>query len=105
MSVPTRLEMLREMHQKDPRDGFVAYGLAMELAKSPVTQDEAVRKFRELLENVPDYLPAYLQLGMLLVRRGEEASAKEVYRQGIALAARQGDRHTQGELEGALSIL
>ena len=100
-----RLESLREMYKREPRDGFVAYGLAMELAKSPATEDEAVRTFRKLLEDAPAYLPAYLQLGLLLVRRGEEADAKQIYSQGITLAHSQGDRHTQAELEGALNML
>ncbi len=103
--VSARLESLREMYKKEPRDGFVAYGLAMELAKSPAAEDEAVRTFRKLLDDVPEYLPAYLQLGLLLVRRGEEADAKKVYSQGIALAHKQGDRHTQAELETALNML
>ncbi len=100
-----RLELLREMHQKDPKDGFVAYGLAMELAKNPATADEAVLTFRKLLGEVPDYLPAYLQFGMLLVRRGEDADARQVYAQGIELARKEGDQHTQSELEAALDLL
>jgi hypothetical protein len=99
---PTRLDRLREMHAKSPRDGFVAYGLAMELAKKPATEDEAVRVFRQLVSDVSDYLPAYLQFGMLLARRGEGDEARKVYEQGIRLATRLGDAHTRQELESAL---
>jgi Flp pilus assembly protein TadD len=102
---PTSLEILREMHAKSPRDGFVAYGLAMELAKKPATEDEAVRTFRRLVADVSDYLPAYLQFGMLLSRRGENEEARKVYEQGIALASRLGDQHTRQELDAALSML
>ena len=105
MNAAARLEMLRAMHQQNPNDGFVAYGLAMELAKAPATTVESRRIFESLLVQVPDYLPAYLQFGLLLVRLGDESAAKLVYTEGIALAQRQGDRHTQGELEGALAML
>ncbi|MBI4606892.1 MAG: tetratricopeptide repeat protein [Planctomycetes bacterium] len=102
---PSRLERLREMHRKDPRDSFAAYGLAMELAKRPETAAEAVEVFARLLEASPEYLPAYYQLGVLLARRGETARAREVLEKGIAIAERTGDRHTRDELQAALEAL
>jgi Flp pilus assembly protein TadD len=102
---PSRLEMLRELYAKDPKDGFVAYGLAMELAKKPATEEESVRAFRRLVEEASDYLPAYLQFGMLLSRRGEGEEARKVYLDGIHLAGRMGDQHTREELEAALGML
>ena len=104
-SPPPRLESLRSMYRKDPKDGFVAYGLALELAKSPDTADEAVATFRKLLEDTSDYLPAYLQFGMLLARRGEAGEARKVLAAGIALAAQSKDDHARSELEAALAAL
>ncbi len=102
---PSRLDRLRELYGKNPKDGFVAYGLAMELAKKPATEEESVRTFRRLVEEASDYLPAYLQLGMLLARRGEGEEARKVYQDGIHLAGRMGDQHTRQELEAALGML
>ncbi|HVR72742.1 MAG TPA: hypothetical protein VMT52_00345 [Planctomycetota bacterium] len=100
-----RLVSLRAMHEKDPKDAFAAYGLAMELARSPATENEAARVFRTLLEAAPEYLPGYFQLGSLLARRGESGEARAVYETGIALAARLGDSHTGDELRAAMDFL
>jgi Flp pilus assembly protein TadD len=100
-----RLASLRAMLEKNPKDAFAAYGLAMELARTPATVDEALRVFRTLLEATPDYLPAYFQLGSLLARGGDTDEARAVYVAGIALAARLGDSHTGEELRAALDIL
>ena len=100
-----RLQALRDLHEKDPRDAFAAYGLAMELARDPETEVEAVSVFRRLNEENPGYLPAYYQLGRLLARRGGEAAARRVYEEGIAVAGRAGDLHTREELEAALASL
>ena len=102
---PSRLVALRDLFQKDPTDAFAGYGLAMELAKRPETEPEAVETFRRLLAANPDYLPAYLQFGLLLARRGEAEAAKDVYERGIALATRVRDAHTREELESALGAL
>ena len=100
-----RLASLRAMLEKNPKDAFAAYGLAMELARSPATEKEAARVFRKLLEAAPEYLPAYFQFGGLLARGGETGEARAVYETGIALAARLGDSHTGEELRAALDFL
>jgi Flp pilus assembly protein TadD len=102
---PERLKALRDLHEKDPGDTFAAYGLAMELAKSPVTEAEAAAVFRKLIAASPDYLPAYYQLGGLLARSGDGAGARRVYEEGIAVAGRAGDLHTREELQAALAAL
>jgi len=102
---PSRLEVLRGLFARDPRDGFAGYGLAMELARKPATEEEALAVFHRLLETCPEYLPTYYQLGTLLARRGEETEARAVLEKGTALAAKVGDQHTQGELQAALDAL
>lgn len=101
----TRLASLRAMLEKDPKDAFAAYGLAMELGRSPATEMEAVCIFRALLETAPGYLPAYFQFGSFLARRGETGEARAIYEAGIALAARTGESHTGEELRAALDML
>ena len=48
----------------------------------------------------PEYVPAYLQAGQLLVRMGRAAEAAvEVFRHGIQVAKQQHDEHAAGEME------
>jgi len=102
---PERVQALRELRAKDPRDPFPAYALAMELAKGPGTEEESIAVFRELCSGSPDYVPAWLQLGLLFVRRGETAEAREALEKGIDAAGRTGDAHAAGEIRGALDGL
>ena len=105
MAEKTRLEMLRELYARDPKDGFVAYGLAMELQKKPATEAEALKVFQNLVEDSASYLPTYFQVGVLLRRRGEPEEARKAYKQGITLASQLGELHTKEELEAALGTL
>ena len=102
---PERVQALRELRTRDPRDPFPAYALAMELSKGPETQEESVGVFRELCSASPDYVPAWLQLGLLLARRGDVAAAREALERGIDAAGRTGDAHAAGEMRGALDAL
>src|SRR5262245_50771028 len=105
MPDPTRLDVLRDLHAKDPGDPFLAYGLAMELAKTPATVAAAGSTFAALLARRPDYVPAYYQYGLLLERQGRTEEARRVLAQGIEAAGRAGDLHARGELEAALAAL
>jgi tetratricopeptide (TPR) repeat protein len=98
------LERLQEFLAKKPGDSFVRYGLAMELGRLGRT-DEAAECFRELLAADPDYVPAYLQAGMLLGRAGRTAEARAVLAAGLEAAARKGDGHALGEMQGVLAEL
>ena len=102
---PDRVQALRELRARDPSDPFPAYALAMELAKGPETEAESVAAFRELCSGSPDYVPAWLQLGFLLTRRGDTAAAREAFEKGIEAAGRTGDAHAAGEIRGALDAL
>jgi len=100
-----RVRALRELRARDPSDPFPPYALAMELAKGPETAEESVAVFRELCSGSPDYVPAWLQLGLLLARRGDTAAAREAFEKGIDAAGRTGDAHAAGEIQGALDAL
>ena len=105
MSGKTRREQIEAMLKDDPdEDGFLRYCLAMEFL-SEGNEAEAEVCFRSLLEAKPDYVPAYLQLGQLLNRKGEEDEARAVYRDGIAVAQRKGDAHAANEMSGFLAML
>jgi Flp pilus assembly protein TadD len=100
-----RIRALRELRDKDPADPFPSYALAMELAKGPESEEEAVRVFRELSARTPDYVPAWFQLGMLLARRGDRTGARDAFEKGIDAAGRTGDTHAAGEIRAALEAL
>jgi Tfp pilus assembly protein PilF len=105
MSGKSRQEQIQAMLRDDPdEDGFLRYCLAMEF-KSEGNTEGAVASFRELLRAKPDYVPGYLQLGQLLNQLGDEEEAKQVYRDGIAVAQKKGDAHAAGEMSGFLAML
>lgn len=98
------LERLQEFLDSNPKDSFVRYGLAMELSKLGRT-DEAVRNFRQLMQDDPDYVAAYQQAGLVLLNEGRREEAKEAFRNGMAAALRKGDTHAFAELQEALTQL
>jgi len=104
MSNSSRKQQLQAMLAEDPNDPFLRYGLAMEYL-SEGADAEAVRCFAELRAVSPDYVPAYLQEGQVLIRLGRVDEARAVLRQGIAVAQRQGDAHAAGEMQGFLDSL
>ena len=100
-----RREQIEAMLKDDPdQDGFLRYCLAMEHL-SEGNEEAARAGFAALAAARPDYVPAYLQLGQLLVRVGEEEEAREVYRKGIAVARRQNDEKAANEMAGFLALI
>lgn len=99
-----RIEQLMQFAEANPKDPFPRYGLALEL-KNAGRLEEAERSFSELMAGFPDYTPAYLHAGNVLVALGRRDDAAAVYRRGIEACARKRDGHAMGELEAALSAL
>ncbi len=97
-----RLAMLEKMLAAGQADAFARYALGMEYRKEKRFED-AVRTFDELRQSDAEYLPQYLMAGQTLVEAGRAADAREWLEAGIALARRQGNMKTLGELESALS--
>jgi thioredoxin-like negative regulator of GroEL len=104
MAAKTRRQQLEEMIADDPGDALTRYFLAMDYAGAG-ENDEAWRRFQEMFARTPDYVPAYLQAGQLLVRMGRPVEAADVFRRGIAVARRQNDEHAAGEMEAFLQQL
>jgi tetratricopeptide (TPR) repeat protein len=99
-----RIEILRQMVDRDPGNAFARYGLAMEYANAGQLE-EAVAEFRSLTERDRDYAAAYFQGGQALEKLGRIEEARSMYEHGIAASTRKGDHHTRGEIEAALSLL
>jgi Tfp pilus assembly protein PilF len=105
MAGKTRREQIEEMLKEDADDdGFLRYCLGMEHL-SASHEEQALECFVALLKAKPDYVPAYLQLGQLLNRRGDDEEAKIIFRQGIAVAQQKGDQHAAGEMTNFLAAL
>jgi tetratricopeptide (TPR) repeat protein len=99
-----RIEQLRKFIVQTPDDPFPRYALALEL-KGKGDAAAAAAEMQELLRRTPDYLAAWLQLGMLLqaLDRGDEA--KTAYAKGQDVARTKGDSHALSELTQALESL
>lgn len=100
----TRLELLRGMVEQNSADSFLRYGLAMEY-RNAGDLEAAMREFRAILAANPDYAPAYFHGGQTLERLDRLEEAREVYRRGIEVTARQGNQHALAEMQAALDLL
>lgn len=100
----SRLDQLLVMLQEDPRDSFLRYAVAVEYEAAANTT-EAISRIESLLADEPDYLGAYYKLGQLHERNGNAEKALDVYRKGAALARRQNNTKTLGELNTAILLL
>ena len=96
--------MLAEFLAADPADIFSRYALALELEKEQRTA-EAIAELREVIERDAGYVAAYYHLGRMLARAGQSEEAREVYRTGLDVAAKAGDRRTRDEIQDAIDAL
>lgn len=99
-----RIEQLRSFLARNPDDLFSRHALAMEFVKRG-DDDSARQMLESVLESDPSYIGSYYHLGKLLERAGKEEAAMEVYRKGMEMAQKGGDRHAYGELNTALSLI
>jgi tetratricopeptide (TPR) repeat protein len=104
MASKTRKEQIQEMLAANPADSELLYFLAMEHQSLGETAD-ALTCFQDLVATAPDYVPAYVQLGQLLVRQAREDEARDVYRRGIAAGRKKGDHHAADEMTAFLDAL
>jgi len=94
--MPSR-EQLEQLLADDPTDVFLIYAVAMACA-SEGDADEAIERLGKLLEEQPDYVPAWFQRGQLLAGADRVQEAREVLVEGIGVARRVGDAHAEGEM-------
>ncbi len=104
MAAKNRKEQIETMLTENPSDPFLNYCLAMEWV-SAGDDDAAVRAFSRLIELDANYVPAYLQAGQALSRRGRTEEARTMFQHGIQAAQRTGDQHSQGEMQSFLEGL
>jgi tetratricopeptide (TPR) repeat protein len=102
--MPTRLELLKQLVEQNPADGFTRYGLALEYANTG-DLEQAITEFDQLLHHNPNYAYGYFQRGKALEKLGRIEEARATYRDGTEAAGRAGDAHARGEIQGALDML
>ena len=101
--MPSR-EQLEQLLADDPTDVFLVYAVAMAWA-SEGDADQAIERLGKLLEEQPDYVPAWFQRGQLLAGADRVQEAREVLVEGIGVARRVGDAHAEGEMAEFLESL
>ncbi|MBC7450796.1 MAG: hypothetical protein H7259_04845 [Cytophagales bacterium] len=94
-----RLEYLLQLHQEQPEDPFLLYGIALEYQKSESPETSSV--FDQLLTTFPSYLPTYYQAAAYFSEGGLHEKALTIYTIGIELAQQQNELKTLAELKNA----
>jgi len=102
--MPDRLDQLVKLHEADPADPFVTYGIALEHAKAD-RPDEALAWLDKTLSLDAGYLYAYFQKAKALGELGEDAAARAAAERGIEKAAEAGDDKALSELTDLLESL
>ncbi len=95
-----RLELLKSMLEKNPKDSFLLFAIAKEY-EGLGQEDEALSFFLNLKQTQPDYVGLYYHLGKLYERKEEIETAFFTYREGMEVARKAGDQHALGELAAA----
>jgi predicted Zn-dependent protease len=104
MTAKSRKQQIEEMLAEDPNDPFLRYGLAMEHV-SVGDDASAAKSLQDLIVVAPDYVPAYQQLGQVLLRQGRNAEARQAWSQGVEAAQKAGNSHARDEMQGFLDNL
>jgi predicted Zn-dependent protease len=104
LTAPSRRERIEAMLAGDPRDSFLRYSLAMELAKEG-DHERSQEQYRALMADDPPYVPAFFMSAQQLAQLGRTDEARAALRDGIEHARRQGNSHAAGEMSEFLASL
>lgn len=99
-----RLDGLLELFQKDPKDPFVMYGIALEYMSNK-NYEKAEEFFKAIFKVDDKYLPAYMQYAQLKTNLDEIEEAKNLYKTGIKIAEEKGEIRMANEMEDFLDEL
>jgi len=99
-----RLQALFNFYEKDPKDSFVIYGIALEYI-SQKNYEKGEEYLKLLISQDTNYVAAYMQYARLKENLNEMEEAKNIYRKGIEAAKKVGDKHAITEMEDFLNEL
>lgn len=99
-----RREKIEEFLKDRPNDPFLLYSLALEDVADG-DDGAAVEQLDVVIGADPEYVPAYLQKGLILSRLERYEEALQVLEKGVPIAQNAGDLHAAGEMQGAIDAL
>lgn len=97
----SRREKLEQLLEKEPKDAFLHFGLAMELVKEG-QMDDALASFDRVFEIDPTDTAAYYHKGNTLIGLERSEEAKSVLEAGVAAAQKIGNAHALSEMQELL---
>ena len=95
-----RLEQLLALHKNAPKDAFLNFAIAKEY-EGINDDDNAMAFYLNIKTHTPDYVGLYYHLGKLYVRKNQIEMAIQTYKEGMAIAKSQNDKHAFSELASA----
>lgn len=101
---PSRLALLLQFYEEDPRDAFTRFAIAQEYVKQG-DSERAEAFYIALVADQPDYVGTYYHLGKLYERQQFYDKAQEIYKKGIEIAEQSSALHERAELQNALMNL
>jgi len=99
----SRLNELQEFLKEAPNDPFLKYAITMEYKKSGDVV-KVKEGFADLLLNHPDYVGTYYHYAKFLEEQGDLPTSLDIYKRGLEVAKRIGNRHAYNELLGAYNL-
>jgi Tfp pilus assembly protein PilF len=102
--IPQRLQLLKDLLEKEPTDSFLNYALALEYAKEN-NLTKAIELIEQIVQKDEQYLASYYQLGQLYEQQNQAQKALEYYKKGVLIAQAQKNKKTLNELNEAIFLL
>jgi Tfp pilus assembly protein PilF len=102
--IPQRLQLLKDLLEKEPTDSFLNYALALEYAKEN-NLTKAIELIEQIVQKDEQYLASYYQLGQLYEQQNQAQKALEYYKKGVLIAQVQKNKKTLNELNEAIFLL
>jgi predicted Zn-dependent protease len=99
-----KIAALSEILTADPSNAFARYGLAME-HKTQGNTDLALTEFATLIQQNPDYVPAYQMSAQTLAKLGRNEEAITRLKEGLTAAQRTKNTHAASEMQTLLNDL
>ena len=94
-----RLEQLMKFLNDGSTDPFIRYAIATEYVKLK-EYDLALKYYKDLLLNDPDYIGTHYHTGKLLELLGRKEEAISTYEKGMDIAKKIRNMHAFSELQG-----
>ena len=97
----SKIKQLARQIKNNPGDSFSKFALALEFRKGGEFKKARIL-FEDILSSDPKYVGVYYHLGKLYEALDHLSEARELYQNGIEVAARQKEQRTEKELREAL---